>query len=177
VNRSVKPVCLVAGLLSNREQARAEVMYRLTARFGEPFFISAPLPFTYSDYYTAEMGPGLDRRFMVFGKTVKAEDLALIKLRSNSLENDFRERGRRLVNIDPGLLGPGNFILATTKANAHRLPLGQGIYGELTLWLQHGAFQPLPWTYPDYASPLYRQLFLSWRNRYLSLILEGKMKP
>jgi hypothetical protein len=98
---------------------------------------------------------------------VKSERLAVIKHICISLENDFRVQGRRLVNIDPGIMGRENLVLATTKPNAHRLPLGRGIYGEITLLFQYGAFSPLPWTYPDYASQPCRELLAAWRRRYL----------
>ena len=44
------------------------------------------------------------------------------------------------------------FVLATTKENAHRIPLADGIFAEITLLYGKGGFQPLPWTYPDFRS-------------------------
>ncbi len=45
------------------------------------------------------------------------------------------------------------FVLATTKAHAHRIYLGRGIYAEATLLFENGAWRAQPWTYPDYRRP------------------------
>ena len=49
--------------------------------------------------------------------------------------------------------------LATTKDHAHRICLGRGIYAEVTLTFLKGAFEPMPWTYPDYRTEAYRSFF------------------
>ena len=59
-------------------------------------------------------------------------------------------------------------MLASTKDHAHRLYLGQGVYGEVTLTYQQGCFRPWPWTYPDYGSERYCALFNGIRQRYKS---------
>ncbi|OPX20432.1 MAG: hypothetical protein BZ151_03750 [Desulfobacca sp. 4484_104] len=58
-------------------------------------------------------------------------------------------------------------MLATGKNYVHRLYLDQGIYGDLTLVYQQGRFQPLPWTYPDYANPPLLDLLHLVRKKYL----------
>ncbi|MDX2501944.1 MAG: DUF4416 family protein, partial [Deltaproteobacteria bacterium] len=42
-------------------------------------------------------------------------------------------------------------VLASGKNFIHRIYIGQKIYADLTLIYQQGAYQTLPWTYPDYA--------------------------
>ncbi|MDR1396977.1 MAG: DUF4416 family protein [Desulfarculales bacterium] len=158
---------LVISLLSNNEPARRQAVSRLAARFGPVAMLSGLLPFTGTEYYAPEMGTDLKRRLLMFSHLVKDERLAVIKHICISLENDLRAWGKRLVNIDPGLMGQENLLLATTKPKAHRLPLGRGIYGEVTLLFQYGGFLPLPWTYPDYAGPPCRELLAAWRRRYL----------
>ena len=78
-----------------------------------------------------------------------------IKRETNDIEDRFREQGLRKVNLDPGLLSLPRFVLATTKDNAHRIPLEGGIYAEITLLFGKGTFRPLPWTYPDFRSENY----------------------
>jgi hypothetical protein len=69
-------------------------------------------------------------------------ELSAAKIRTNRLEEELSgEHGRR-VNIDPGILTESNFILVTTKPFSHRIPLNHGIYGEVTLMYQKGAFRP-----------------------------------
>ena len=54
------------------------------------------------------------------------------------------------MNLDPGYLVLGKFVLATTKDQAHRLYLRDGIFAEVTLHFQAGAYRPWPWTYADF---------------------------
>lgn len=162
------PACLVISLLASDESWRGQALSRLLARYGQCFYISETLPFTATSYYAAEMGEQLNRRFMVFSALQPMERLPIIKQQCVSLERDFTEQGRRKLNIDPGFLSAGSFVLASTKPAAHRLWLGRGVYGELTLLFNNGRYNPLPWTYPDYAA--YGELMLAWRNRYLWLL-------
>jgi hypothetical protein len=74
---------------------------------------------------------------------------------------------RRTVNLDPGYLCAGKLVLATTKNQQHRLYLGQGIYGEVALRFRAGAWQPWEWTYPDYRSPEYAQVFAEIRRLFM----------
>jgi hypothetical protein len=84
------------------------------------------------------------------------------------LEGRFVNRRRgRIVNIDPGYLHSAKFVLATGKDYSHRIYLRNGIYGDLTLMVQKGAFISLPWTYPDYASSPLIDLLTLLRKRYL----------
>jgi hypothetical protein len=69
-------------------------------------------------------------------------------------------------NIDPGYLA-GSKLFRHRKDYSHRLYLGEGIYGEVTLMVQQGGFAPLPWTYPDYGSQPILGILDSLRKRYL----------
>jgi hypothetical protein len=64
-----------------------------------------------------------------------------------------------VVNIDPGYLTLSKVVLATTKDYSHRLYLRDGIYAEVTLHYEAGAWRPWPWTYRDYASGQYLDFF------------------
>lgn len=166
------PCLMVISLLAGHEAPRGQALKRLEARFGPCFYLSRPLPFTDTSYYAAEMGDKLTRRLAVFSNLQPGSRLAVIKRQCLSLERDFAAHGRRAVNIDPGLLSQGAFILASLKPAAHRLALSRGVYGELTLLFNNGVYSPLPWTYPDYAG--YCDLMLAWRNRYLWLLRQQK---
>jgi hypothetical protein len=72
------------------------------------------------------------------------------------MEEEFRRPAQRPVNLDPGLLSPARFVLASTKPSAHRVPLSAGIYAEIELLYEQGRFRPVEWTYPDYCSEEYR---------------------
>ena len=74
--------------------------------------------------------------------------------------------GKRRINIDPGFLSLGKLILATTKDQCHRVYLGKGIFAEVTLFYKQKTFNPWPWTYPDYQSREYLEIFNSIRGIY-----------
>ena len=83
------------------------------------------------------------------------------------LERRLSLGGRRLVNLDPGYLARERLVLATGKNYTHRLYVGQGLYEEVTLIYQKGAWQSLPWTYPDYAGPDLLNFLDQARKKYL----------
>jgi hypothetical protein len=153
------PERLVLGILSSPEAgpAEAEELAReLSSRLG-PFERGPELSFAWSDYYDGEMGGRPRRLFASFAALVDPSTLCSIKTWTNELELRLvRTDGGRLFNLDPGLLSLPRFVLATTKERPHRIPLGDGIYGELTLMYDKGDYRPLPWTYPDWASEEYR---------------------
>ena len=109
---------------------------RLEASFGPVDIITEPFPFTFTDYYVPEMGEGIERFFVSFHSLVFPDDLALIKERTNSIEEEWMVDGGRSVNLDPGLLSYSSVILATTKNRAHRIAIGRSLYAELTLMYQ-----------------------------------------
>jgi hypothetical protein len=96
------------------------------------------------------MGARLKKLYVCFTDLIRREELPSIKLWTNALEEDHACAGRRTVNIDPGYVSRDKLVLATTKDFFHRLYLGRGIYGEVTLHFQKGAFRHFSWTYPDY---------------------------
>ncbi|NBC28735.1 MAG: DUF4416 family protein, partial [Spirochaetes bacterium] len=119
----------------------------LAEAFGPLHQVGTTLDFAFTQYYEAEMGSSLKRMFYVLDELVAPDTLAAAKQQTDRIEAGFMRDGWRRVNLDPGLLLPGRFILATTKDAAHRIPLSDGIYAEITLLFSKGDFRPLPWTY------------------------------
>jgi len=120
--------------------------------FGPCDRASIPFPFEYTRYYEPEMGAGLWKVLAGFAGPCDPGYLASAKRSAIAIEDGLRDpvAGGRRVNLDPGLLGPSKLTLASTKEAAHRIYLGEGIYGEVTLLYERGTYRPLPWTYPDY---------------------------
>ncbi|MEJ2208928.1 MAG: DUF4416 family protein [Anaerolineae bacterium] len=164
--REPLPVKLIASLLTGDLALLDPVREALTAAWGAIDLASDLLPFDHTDYYAAEFGPSLQRQIVTFAALIPPDSLPAVKVRSNELEAAFATGGRRRINVDPGYVSLGKLVLATTKDHAHRLYLGQGIYGEVTLTFQRGRFRPWPWTYPDYAGEGYCALFDDVRRRY-----------
>jgi hypothetical protein len=130
-----------------------EVLEKLQIFFGKLDYQSPLFRFDRTRYYEEEMGPWLWRRFVAFDSLVGRDVLADIKLTTNNIEKQFLDTdGNRTVNLDPGLVSLENIILASGKNFTHRIYLGKGVFGEVTLLFQNKRFMTLPWTYPDYAS-------------------------
>ncbi len=155
--RTPVPVLLVAAVFSRHADMLSLTRTRLEEAYGPVERISPAFVFDQTDYYTATMGADLRKQFLAFRDLIAPERLAAIKLHTNALERELAQ-GRnyaeaRPVNIDPGYLNLGKFLLATTKDQAHRVYLRDGVYAEVTLRYQAGAFEPGPWTYADYRQP------------------------
>jgi hypothetical protein len=127
-----------------------DVIARLEDKFGPHDFSFGPVPFSWTDYYEKEMGEDLIKRFYCFRDLIARETLPAIKLATNALEMEYVEHSGRRVNIDPGYLSRDKLVLASTKDFFHRLYLGDGIYGEVTLHFRREVFRHFSWTYPDY---------------------------
>lgn len=161
-----KPVKLIASIFSAESAQIDRARAALEAQFGPVDFTSEEIPFDHTDYYEPEFGAGLMRRIVAFERLVDPGCLPDVKLATNALEAEMQAGGSRSVNIDPGYVGEGKMILATTKDHRHRVYLDKGIYGEVTLYYHQGTFHPWEWTYADYASPLFCDIFTRIRVRY-----------
>ncbi|MGB9920721.1 MAG: DUF4416 family protein [Moorellales bacterium] len=164
--REPEPVKLFVGVLAAVPEMLPEVRGRLEEVLGPVDLASPVWDFHYTRYYEAEMGPTLKRQFWGFASLMDPGRLPEIKLLTNRLEEEWAVRGRRRVNLDPGYLASAKVVLVTTKDFSHRVYLGRGIYGEITLMYRRGQFLPLPWTYPDYRSPDYHRFFAELRALY-----------
>ncbi|MBL0714339.1 MAG: DUF4416 family protein [Desulfosarcina sp.] len=156
---------LVVGFLVRAQSLALRIIDDLGEHFGPLDLVSPWLPFDYTDYYAREMGAPLYRRLLAYKALVAQDRLSTLKHITNRVEEAFTIDGRRRVNIDPGLLLSERFVLATGKNFAHRIYLDQGIYADLTLIYRGGAFQALPWTYPDYADTRLQAFLLRARRK------------
>ncbi len=169
------PVKLICGVIYKEDALYDEVRRRLEAEWGRVDSESAPFPFDLTDYYEAEMGPGLVRRFMSFETLIAPESLPEKKLRAIEIEESLRrEHGApgRPVNIDPGYLTASALVMATAKDFAHRVPLGQGIYAHLEFLFTKTGVRTLDWTYPDLRREPPQAYFRSVREIFLRGIRE-----
>jgi len=168
--RPPQKVKLIVGMLSGDVDLLARAQKLLGRTFGTVELQSDVWPFDATDYYEAEMGPQLKRKFVAFAECIQPDALAEIKRTTNDLEARICEDmlvdpDRRPVNLDPGYVALGKVVLATTKDHAHRIYVQRGIYAEVTLKFEHGAWRPWPWTYPDYVAGTYYDFFTQVRER------------
>ncbi len=160
-------VKLFVGMLSGDAALFEQLTGILTAIFG-PSDIESPVwSWEHTTYYQEEMGDALKRKFIFFEKLVNPGDIAGIKLKTIELEKQYlNESGGRKINLDPGYLDAAKLVLVTTKNFSHRIYLGNGIYGEVTLIYSGKNYRSLPYTFPDYKTGEYLEVFNKARERY-----------
>ncbi|MGZ5469790.1 MAG: DUF4416 family protein [Candidatus Aminicenantales bacterium] len=164
------PVKLICGVIYKEDALYDEVRRRLEAEWGRVDSESAPFPFDLTDYYEAEMGPGLVRRFMSFETLIAPESLPERKIRAIEIEESLRQEPGALgrpVNIDPGYLTASALVMATAKDFAHRIPLGRGIFAHLEFLFTKTSVKALEWTYPDLRREPPQAYFRSVREIFL----------
>ena len=162
------PAKLIIGLVMKDKKLAEPVAEKLTAQFGAVDIVSSWLPFDYTEYYRSEMGEPLFRRMFSFRTLIDQDDLAEIKIATNSIEEKYCTDNKRRVNIDPGYMLHSRFVLATGKNYAHRIYIGKRIYADLTLIYTKGGFTKLPWTYPDYLAEDMLAYLIMVRKKYIS---------
>ncbi|MDR2459923.1 MAG: DUF4416 family protein [Deltaproteobacteria bacterium] len=127
---------------------------------------SRDFPILDTNYYTAEMGPNLLKRYMSFTEHKDPGLLVDMKLLAMDLERQYLSDGKRRINLDPGYIFSGGLVLSTGKFSSHRLYLGRKVWGELTVLYQNKGIYPLPWSYRDYLMPEVKDLLIAMRKAY-----------
>lgn len=159
------PVKLIIGLLAGETQLLASIRAELVRRFGPEEEALSPIPFVWTRYYEDELGTRPWRAFVSYERLIPREEIVSIKRWTNEVETETSLNGKRRVNLDPGYMTLGQFFLATTKDQRHRVYLRDGIFVEPTLFFENGRFQPFEWTYRDYRSEEYLRYFLQARAK------------
>lgn len=160
---------LLIGTLFQTDDSYYRALPALSERFGEVLLEGPRTDWGYSDYYLEEMGSPLFRRFIFFRDLVEQDCLAQIKHATNRIEQVFSAGDRRTINLDPGYLTPAKLVLASTKDYSHRVYLGQGIFGEVTLTFRKGSFTPHINTYRDYRDERSLRMFMAARKMLMLL--------
>ncbi len=172
---SPMPVCRFAGLLAGSEEQLAAARFELQQWYGKIDDTSEIITFTFTEYYSQEMGKNLLRQWVRFEALFSPDHLAKNKLETNMAETllarHFREKSDNItgrpINIDPGYVHRYKVILASTKDHSHRIYLSEGIYAEVTLHWHQNRWTPWPWTYADYQTEAAQRFFVKARTAYL----------
>jgi hypothetical protein len=163
--RSPIPVKLFIGMLSPEPDLFNMCADIACKAYGPIDYQSEIVPWTNSDFYQEEMGPGILRKFVFFKRLIDPGDLPAIKVDAIRIEKSLtirtKKNARRRINLDPGYISEAKVVLATTKDYTHRLYVGKGIYAEVTLRYSNKdqSFIPFDYTYLDYCSGPYRLMF------------------
>jgi len=170
------PVKLFVGILTSLPEILPSAEKHLSECFGTIDARSALFPFNWTHYYDETMGIPITRCFLGFEKLIVPPSIADIKKTTNEIELLFESEWPKVprpINLDPGYIEESKLVLASTKNYYHRILISGGIYAEVTLHFERGAWQTLPWTFPDYASKSYYTYFMSLRKLYREQLKRG----
>lgn len=168
----------IAAILTPRGDKKifSGVREMLRAEWGEPERESGLYPFGWTDYYD-DIAPELDRFFVSYPGLYPMSALPRWKLAAVGLE--AASGASRRVNIDPGTLDGARLLLASTKGQAHRIYMRDGIFAEVTLCRRKGKWESFFYTFPDFASgTYYKWLDLvrsDWKRDHNKFSKEGRL--
>jgi hypothetical protein len=162
------PVLRILAAFSRYPEALDWARQVADSAWGAVVLESARFEHRETHYYDATMGTDLKKCFFALAPLADPAELALWKRVSLQWESNYQQLARhpepRPLNLDPGYLTEAKLVLATTKDRDHRIYLDHGIYAEVTLHFQRGAWQSRPWTYPDYQRADYHEFFTRCRD-------------
>jgi hypothetical protein len=159
-------VKLFVGALLARDAEVEDARARCVSIFGPVDHESRPVPFTFTDYYDREMGPGLSRVFWSFARLIDPSAIVDAKHATNRIEEALARDGRRTVNLDPGYLDTYKVVLATAKGAGQKIYLRDGIWADLTVTFVKGRVNYYDWGFPDFKSGAYDRTLLRIREAY-----------
>lgn len=168
------PVKLFVATLHAPDAPLHQAIGSLTERWGEIDFMSEDFPFQATNYYEAEMGNTLLRRFYSFAKLIGPEEIVAAKLFTNSVEDRFRKNDGRTINLDPGYLDFYKVVLASVKFGGQKIYLQNGIYADMTLVMFKGKLESFAWGFPDFKSGAYDAVLFAIRDLYKAQVREIK---
>ena len=161
------PVKIFVGMVSGDSALFEEVSAKLEETLGSSDLRSPVWKWDHTNYYLKEMGEGLKKYFIFFKRLVNPGIMPDLKLKTIEMENMYlNANGGRKINLDPGYLDSARVLLVSSKDFSHRVYIGKGIYGEVTLVYSGNDYQILPYTYPDFKFKEYQDLFKKARRLY-----------
>lgn len=165
------PVMPVVSVIYAMDQPPEPSCGDLSEHFGVPELRSGPYPFDLSDYYRGEMGGGLSRIWLAFGRLADPSSLAGWKHLCRSIEETCSAPGgNRRVNIDPGYLDYGKLVLASFKEAPDKIYMGRGVWAHTCLRYGHGCFTAPDHSFPDFRDGRFDDFMLEARRRYRRIL-------
>ncbi|MDZ7816669.1 MAG: DUF4416 family protein [Planctomycetota bacterium] len=162
-----QPAVFIAAVTAREERAYSNAVDALESLLGTVVARLGPIDFdSFTSYYAQEMGRGLRKWFLCFGHARPDSSLARIKLATNDIEHRLSSGEGRDVNIDPGMFDRYKLMLASCKNGPMRVPVGEGVYAEVTLQWIDGKYEPHRLTYADWASEEVRNWLAELRDEF-----------
>lgn len=160
------PAKYFVGILTSKTNLQEHVIHNLSDFLGTVDYISSWHNFDNTNYYAAEMGDGLKRCFVSFEKLLPPELIYKAKIWCNKVEDDFRENGKRKINLDPGYIDYYKVVLASGKYGGHKIAITKGCWADFVLMYSKGKWEALPWCFPDLATGTYDKDFIEIRRLF-----------
>lgn len=165
------PVMPMVSIIFSAGQPLKACCGDLREHLGIPELRSGPYPFDLSDYYRGEMGGGLSRIWLAFGRLADPSSLIDLKHFCRSVEEAGSSAGgKRKVNIDPGYLDYGKLVLASFKEAPDKIYMGRGVWAHACLRYGHGRFTAPDHSFPDFRDGRFDEFMLEARRRYRRLL-------
>ena len=149
----------LVGVLFQKEDIYHQFLRHLETIEVELELESEIYKFDSTDYYQEEMGSGLYRIFLSLKGLYPVEQSVSLKNETNSWENEWKEAGKRTLNLDPGYLDLHKVVLLSGKEGPQKIYLGGRIWADLNLIRKAGRFEALPWTFLDLRESRYHSFF------------------
>ena len=153
------PAKALIGVLFQKDEIYQQFLRHLETIEVEIELESEIYKFDSTDYYEEEMGSGLYRIFLSLKGLYPVEQSVSLKNETNSWENEWKEAGKRTLNLDPGYLDLHKVVLLSGKEGPQKIYLGGGIWADLNLIRKAGRFESLPRTFPDLRESRYHSFF------------------
>ena len=153
------PAKALIGVLFQKDEIYQQFLRHLETIEVEIELESEIYKFDSTDYYQEEMGSGLYRIFLSLIGLYPVEQSVSLKNETNSWENEWKEAGKRTLNLDPGYLDLHKVVLLSGKEGPQKIYLGGGIWADLNLIRKARRFEALPWTFPDLRESRYHPFF------------------
>jgi hypothetical protein len=160
------PVKLFIAILYSKKKCLDKAFQCLKEKYGEMDYQSQQIDFSITDYYQPEMGRSIYRIFVSFSTLIRPDEIARIKIETNEIEDTLAIGKKRKVNLDAGYMDYDKVVLASAKYNGQKIYLDMGIWADLTLHYEKGRFDPYPWSFPDFKTGMYNDVFLEIRRRF-----------
>jgi hypothetical protein len=145
----------VLAVLSPSPEWAPALLAALEEAFGAVDYRGPFSPFPEGAYYADEMGAPLWRGWLSFRGLVTPAFLPAWTRRFRDLEAALGRDGKRVFNLDPGYMDADKVVLASRKRGPFKIYLDEGVWADIVLGYSKGAFEPTPWTFPDFRDGRY----------------------
>lgn len=102
--------------------------------------------------YQQEIGPALVNLVAILSAFHTRDELAALKYVAMEIEDALRYKGKRTVNINPGIVFPSGVLVASHKAKGSvRDLIADGVWGQWMLLTHNGRIEPAAYSFDEYT--------------------------